>query len=47
MALTNYKKAGKERSIFIPLSPSMKLTLSQWAGLSTKNFQPKFVNEES
>ena len=25
----------------------MELTLSRWGGLSTKKFQPEYVNEES
>ena len=32
---------------YVTSTPSMKLTLSRWRGLSTMKFQPKCANEES
>ena len=41
------KAVLKYENIILHLSPSMKLNLSRWGGLSTKQFEPECVNEES
>ena len=50
--ITSFKKVKwtldeKTVSKYKVTSPSMELTLSRWRGLSTKQFQPECVNEES